>query len=49
MAWHASSSCTTASLPGVSATISKSDLRPGDALNTQSGHVVLFEKWVTPP
>ncbi|MHC6630522.1 tachylectin-related carbohydrate-binding protein [Streptomyces globosus] len=46
MAWHADSSYTTASLPGVSTTISKSDLQPGDALNTSSGHVVLFEKWV---
>ncbi|MET8967892.1 hypothetical protein [Streptomyces hydrogenans] len=46
MAWHASTSYNTGSLPSVSATIAKSDLQPGDALNTQSGHVVLFEKWV---
>ncbi|GAA3004343.1 hypothetical protein [Streptomyces fulvorobeus] len=46
MAWHASTSYTTSSLPSVSSTVSKSDLLPGDALNTQSGHVVLFEKWV---
>ncbi|MFE9466401.1 hypothetical protein ACFYNW_22500 [Streptomyces virginiae] len=46
MAWHASTSYTTASLPSVSTTISKSDLQPGDALNTSDGHVVLFEKWV---
>ncbi|MFB6512515.1 tachylectin-related carbohydrate-binding protein [Streptomyces virginiae] len=46
MAWHAGTSYTTQSLPGVAATISKSDLQPGDALNTLDGHVVLFEKWV---
>ncbi|MFD9498236.1 hypothetical protein [Streptomyces sp. NPDC060035] len=46
MTWHADSSYTTYSLPSVSSTISKSDLLPGDALNTQDGHVVLFEKWV---
>ncbi|MFA7761814.1 tachylectin-related carbohydrate-binding protein [Streptomyces sp. NRRL S-448] len=46
MVWHADTSYTTGSLPGVSSTISKSDLQPGDALNTQDGHVVLFEKWV---
>lgn len=46
MVWHAGTSYTTQSLPGVAATISKSDLQPGDALNTLDGHVVLFEKWV---
>lgn len=46
MTWHAATSYTTASLPGAGSTISKSDLQPGDALNTQDGHVVLFEKWV---
>ncbi|MFJ8044013.1 hypothetical protein ACIRBX_26275 [Kitasatospora sp. NPDC096147] len=46
MAWHADSSYTTSSLPSVSTTIAKADLQPGDALNTQDGHVVLFEKWV---
>ncbi|MEU9855367.1 hypothetical protein [Streptomyces sp. NPDC047974] len=46
MAWHANESYNTGSLPSVSAVINKSDLQPGDALNTQSGHVVLFEKWV---
>jgi hypothetical protein len=46
MAWHANLSYTTYSLPDVSTVVSKSDLQPGDALNTQDGHVVLFEKWV---
>ncbi|WP_328624688.1 hypothetical protein OHA88_06985 [Streptomyces sp. NBC_00353] len=47
MIWHADTSYTTTySLPSVSSTISKSDLQPGDALYTQDGHVVLFEKWV---
>ncbi|MCX5316804.1 hypothetical protein [Streptomyces sp. NBC_00154] len=46
MTWHADTSYTTYSLPSVSSTISKSDLQPGDALNTQDGHGVRFEKWV---
>ncbi|MER5726892.1 hypothetical protein ABT084_00825 [Streptomyces sp. NPDC002138] len=46
MAWHANSSYTTASLANIGTPISKSDLQPGDALNTLDGHVVLFERWV---
>jgi hypothetical protein len=47
MAWHLSSSLTTSTLPDVSTVISKSSLRPGDALdNTSDGHVVLFVKWL---
>ncbi|MFF9341546.1 MULTISPECIES: hypothetical protein [unclassified Streptomyces] len=47
MAWHANSSYSTETLPDVSTVINKSDLQPGDALNTEGGgHVILFEKWV---
>ncbi|MFF9625665.1 hypothetical protein [Streptomyces griseosporeus] len=46
MAWHLTSSLTTATLPGAGTQISKADLRPGDALNSSSeGHVVLFAGW----
>jgi len=50
MAWHLTSSRTTATLDdsAVSTTLSdKRDLLPGDALNDASdGHVVLFVKWI---
>jgi hypothetical protein len=51
MAWKLSSSLTTDTFAsyGVTETISKSELRAGDALldddGGNSGHVVLFEKW----
>jgi hypothetical protein len=45
MAWHLTSSLTTYSLPSVSTQISKADLRPGDALNYSTTHVVLFAGW----
>ncbi|GHD30712.1 hypothetical protein [Streptomyces galbus] len=45
MAWHLTSSLTTYTLPSVSTQISKSSLRPGDALNYSDQHVVLFAGW----
>ncbi|KAB1980225.1 hypothetical protein [Streptomyces triticiradicis] len=45
MAWHLTTSLTTQTLPGASTQISKSDLRPGDALNYSAEHVVLFAGW----
>ncbi|MFE7774445.1 hypothetical protein ACFU5O_11160 [Streptomyces sp. NPDC057445] len=45
MAWHLNSSLTTQTLPGVSTQIAKSALKPGDALNYSSTHVVLFAGW----
>jgi hypothetical protein len=45
MAWHLSSSETTSTLGSVATTISKSALRPGDALNDAGQHTVLFIGW----
>ncbi|MEV0218275.1 tachylectin-related carbohydrate-binding protein [Streptomyces sp. NPDC050704] len=45
MAWHLTTSKTTSTLDDVSSTISKSALRPGDALNYSAEHVVLFKGW----
>jgi hypothetical protein len=50
MAWHLSSSYTTATLPSVSYAIGKTDLRQGDLLlhlatPSTSGHAVMFAKW----
>ncbi|MBT2408655.1 MULTISPECIES: hypothetical protein [unclassified Streptomyces] len=45
MAWHLTTSKTTSNLSDVSSTISKSALRPGDALNYPGAHVVLFAGW----
>jgi hypothetical protein len=51
MAWHLSQSLTTNTFAsaGVTTSIGKSDLEPGDALLNDSagnsGHVVLFDKW----
>ncbi|MFG2304116.1 hypothetical protein [Actinacidiphila glaucinigra] len=45
MTWHLTTSLTTETLPNVSTQISKADLRPGDALNDYSDHVVLFAGW----
>jgi hypothetical protein len=45
MAWHAGTSYSTSTLDEVSSTISKSALRPGDALNYAGTHVVLFLGW----
>ena len=46
MAWHLSSSLVTQTLPQVSNQISYDDLLPGDALDKESEHVVLFDHWV---
>lgn len=54
MAWHLSTSLTTATLPGVSIVISKDQLLPGDVLIKQKpktggyGHTLIFEKWANP-
>ncbi len=45
MAWHLSSSLTTSTLDQASSTISKSSLRPGDALLYAGQHTVLFIGW----
>ncbi|WP_406839516.1 hypothetical protein ACICHK_31390 [Streptomyces sp. AHU1] len=45
MAWHLTTSLTTETLPSVATQINKADLRPGDALNDYSEHVVLFAGW----
>ncbi|MEU8620618.1 FG-GAP-like repeat-containing protein [Streptomyces sp. NPDC048623] len=47
MAWQLSYSRTTSDLPAVATEISRSQLQPGDALNSVSGgHVVLFAGWI---
>ncbi|MGW0367086.1 hypothetical protein [Streptomyces sp. NPDC002990] len=45
MAWHATQSYTTWTLPNVSSDISNSSLLPGDALNYSDAHVILFGGW----
>lgn len=48
MAWHLSSSLTTASLPSVMTTIAAADLKPGDALwrrDSSVQHIALFIAW----
>ncbi|WP_406115862.1 hypothetical protein [Kitasatospora purpeofusca] len=45
MAWHLGASPSTQFLPGYSTEISRSDLKPGDILNSFYDHVILFEKW----
>jgi hypothetical protein len=45
MAWHLGSSLTTSSLDQAGSTISKSSLRPGDALLYAGVHTVLFIGW----
>ncbi|WP_163509908.1 hypothetical protein [Fodinicola acaciae] len=48
MAWHLSSSMTTATLPSVMTTIAAADLRPGDALwrhDSSVQHIALFIAW----
>ncbi|MET8083266.1 FG-GAP-like repeat-containing protein [Micromonospora sp. NPDC005197] len=46
MAWHLSTSKTTYNMYTVSKQISKSDLQPGDILNSASQHVILFKRWI---
>ena len=46
MAWHLGTSLVTQTLPQVSTQISYDDLLPGDALDKESEHVVLFDHWV---
>ncbi|MFF3855716.1 FG-GAP-like repeat-containing protein [Micromonospora sp. NPDC002575] len=45
MAWHLSMSKTTYNMYTVSTQISKSDLQPGDILNSANEHVILFKRW----
>ncbi|MQS34890.1 C40 family peptidase [Streptomyces katsurahamanus] len=45
MAWHLGTSANTQTLPNYSHEISRSDLKPGDILNSFYDHVILFEKW----
>jgi hypothetical protein len=45
MAWHLTTSKTTSNLSDVATTISKSALRPGDALNDAGEHAVVFIGW----
>ncbi|WP_329301916.1 tachylectin-related carbohydrate-binding protein [Streptomyces sp. NBC_00659] len=45
MAWHLTTSLTTETLSSASTEINKSDLRPGDALNSYSEHAVIFAGW----
>ncbi|MEU4779217.1 tachylectin-related carbohydrate-binding protein, partial [Micromonospora sp. NPDC023633] len=46
MAWHLSTSAWTGNIGQVSTQISKSDLQPGDALNSPTEHVILFKRWI---
>src|SRR4051812_33452029 len=46
MAWHLGTSLVTQTLPQVSTQISYDDLLPGDALDREDEHVVLFDHWV---
>ncbi|MFI1884560.1 C40 family peptidase [Streptomyces jumonjinensis] len=45
MAWHLGTSANTQTLPNYSHEISRSDLKPGDILNSFYDHVILFDKW----
>ncbi|MFJ8038906.1 VCBS repeat-containing protein [Kitasatospora sp. NPDC096147] len=45
MAWHTGTSYSTRTLPGVATEIPRSQLKPGDILNSFEDHVILFEKW----
>ncbi|MFI5916900.1 hypothetical protein ACIA8L_56265, partial [Dactylosporangium sp. NPDC051541] len=45
MAWHANSDNTTFNMANISTAISRSDLRPGDILNDEQHHVILFKRW----
>ncbi|MET9837537.1 hypothetical protein ABZZ01_07030 [Streptomyces virginiae] len=45
MAWHATQSYNTWTLPSISTEISKSSMLPGDALNYTEAHVILFGGW----
>ncbi|MFI8393056.1 hypothetical protein [Streptomyces sp. NPDC085540] len=45
MAWHATQSYNTWTLPSTSTEVSKSSLLPGDALNHTEAHVILFGGW----
>ncbi|MBB4949957.1 hypothetical protein F4556_005492 [Kitasatospora gansuensis] len=45
MAWHLSDSLDTTRLPNVATEIPRSQLKPGDILNSLVDHVILFDKW----
>ncbi|MER7850325.1 hypothetical protein ABTZ03_41070 [Kitasatospora sp. NPDC096077] len=46
MAWHLQTpGLNTQGLPGVATEIPRSQLKPGDILNSYYDHVILFEKW----
>ncbi|MFJ4779293.1 hypothetical protein [Streptomyces sp. NPDC088762] len=45
MAWHATQSYVTQTLPNISSEIGKSSMLPGDALNYSEAHVILFGGW----
>ncbi|MGW2399885.1 FG-GAP repeat domain-containing protein [Kitasatospora sp. NPDC001664] len=45
MAWHLGTSLATGTLPGVATQIPRSQLKPGDILDYEAKHVILFEKW----
>ncbi|GAA3011471.1 hypothetical protein GCM10020229_23720 [Kitasatospora albolonga] len=45
MAWHLGTSLATGTLPGVATQIPRSELKPGDILDYEAKHVILFEKW----
>ncbi|MFI9389239.1 hypothetical protein, partial [Kutzneria sp. NPDC052558] len=45
MAWHLTTSLSTATLPGVSHQISRDDLKAGDILDYAGTHTILFDHW----
>ncbi|MFG2044299.1 hypothetical protein ACGFI8_40260, partial [Dactylosporangium sp. NPDC048998] len=45
MAWHTSTDNTTYNMANISNVISRSDLQPGDILNDEQHHVILFKRW----
>ncbi|MFJ8040315.1 FG-GAP-like repeat-containing protein [Kitasatospora sp. NPDC096147] len=45
MAWHLGYSRTTQTLPEIATEIPRSELKPGDILDYEAKHVILFEKW----
>nr|BFE58492.1 hypothetical protein GCM10020063_030180 [Dactylosporangium thailandense] len=45
MSWHTSTDNWTGNLSDISAQINRSDLRPGDILNSAQDHVILFDQW----
>ncbi|HTJ39536.1 MAG TPA: hypothetical protein VL738_40445 [Dactylosporangium sp.] len=45
MAWHTSTDNWTGNMSDISYSIDRSDLKPGDILNSAADHVILFDQW----